>query len=67
MNYVLIEVVERDISTPEFFDTFEDAHAEMEQRYNDTFRSGVNGELNEWDAWCESANHDNCDWRIFEI
>ena len=67
MNYVLIEVIERDISTPEFFDTFEEAHEEMARRYKDTARDIDDGELNKWEAWCESANHDNCDWRIYEI
>ena len=29
MKYMLIEVIERDISVPEFFDTWEDAHSAM--------------------------------------
>ena len=77
MNYVLIEVVERNIGTPEFFDTFEGAHAEMERRYKEAARCGdstglfdaedFNGEISKWEAYCENANHDNCDWKIFEI
>ena len=23
--------------------------------------------LDNWSAYCENANHDNCDWKIFEI
>lgn len=73
MKFVLIEVVERDISTPEFFDTYEKAFAEMKVRFSDASKSDaqvgdqLNGELNEWDAWCENRNHDNCDWKIFEF
>lgn len=75
MKYVLIEVIEREISTPEFFDTFEEAHAKMEQYYNEAAQcddddfniEDTNGELGKWDAWCENANHDNCDWRIYKI
>lgn len=66
MKYVLIEVIERYISTPEFFDTFEKAHRRMEERFTDTDQLD-NGELGEWEAYCENANHDNCDWKIFEI
>lgn len=72
-KFVLIEVVERTITTPEFFDTYDEAYRNMEKRYIETASAGCDegdepdGELNEWDAWCESANHDNCDWAIFEI
>lgn len=81
MKFVLVEVIEREISTPEFFDTFEEAHARMEQYYNEATAcdpddyddeddydpDDLDGELNEWDAYCENANHDNCDWKIFKV
>ena len=73
MKYVLVEVIEREISTPEFFKTFEDAHATMAARFHEAAKADcvadeeLDGELNEWDAWCENSNHDNCDWKIFEI
>lgn len=72
-NFVLIEVIERDISTPEFFNTYEEAHAKMEEYYHEAANADceedeeLDGELNEWDAWCENSNHDNCDWKIFEL
>lgn len=75
-NFVLIEVIEREISEPEFFETFEEAHAKMEEYFksacdidpdDDDWEDDVDGELDEWDAYCENANHDNCDWKIFQL
>ena len=77
MKYVLIEVIERNISIPEFFGTFEEAHAEMKRRYEQAARcddstglfdiNDFNGGIIQWEACCENDNHDNCDWKIFEI
>ena len=75
MKFLLIEVIERKISDPMYFDTFEEAHEKMEksffeangcdpENYN---RADLDGVLAERVAWCEDANHDNCDWKIFEI
>lgn len=66
MKFVLIEVVEREISTPEFFNTFEEAHSKMKECYEEASDRGF-GELNDDNAWCENRNHDNCDWKIFPI
>lgn len=64
-KFVLIEVIEREISTPEFFNTYEEAYREMKVRFNDC--NDDDGDINDWSAWCENANHDNCDWKIFEV
>ena len=66
MRYVLIEVIEREISTPAFFYGFINAHEEMKARY-EAASDGCCGELNDDNAWCENRNHDNCDWKIFEV
>ena len=75
MKFVLIEVVEREISDPMYFDTFEEAHAKMEECFFEANGcdpenyepEDLDGVLGERLAWCENANHDNCDWKIFEI
>ena len=64
-KFVLIEVVEREISTPEFFDTHEKAHKEMKKRFDECYKD--DGDIWKSFAWCENANHDNCDWKIFEM
>lgn len=77
-RFVLVEVIEREISVPKFFDSFEAAHDRMEQYYKQAAGAGnedaedfdpddLDGELNEWDAYCENRNHDNCDWKIFQL
>lgn len=77
-RFVLVEVIEREISVPKFFDSFEEAHDRMEQHYKEAAGAGnedaedfepddLDGELNEWDAYCENSNHDNCDWKIFQL
>lgn len=68
MKYILIEVIEREISTPAFFKHYNEAYAEMEKRFNeaDKYKNG-DGEIDDWSAYCENANHDNCDWKIFEV
>ena len=37
----------------------------MKVRFNDC--NDDDGDINDWSAWCENANHDNCDWKIFEV
>lgn len=64
-NFILIEVVEREISTPEFFNTYKEAFQEMKRRFN--ICNKHDGYIDDWSAWCENANHDNCDWKIFEM
>lgn len=79
--YVLCETIERDVHTPELFDNAEAAAAEMTKRfksvmgYPDDYELTAE-EIESFDdnagigpdtAWCENANHDNCDWRIFKV
>ena len=67
MKYVLIEVIEREISTPEFFDTFEAARKEMANRYGEADPYNDYDGLYRDHAYCTNRNHDNCDWKIFEL
>ena len=82
-QFILCETIEREISEPVFFNSYEDAYQEMRTRFFKAF--GVEdsidvtddellddldeetGYISEWSAYCENANHDNCDWKIFEI
>ena len=41
MKYMLIEVIERDISVPEFFDTWEDAHSAVSYTHLDVYKRQV--------------------------
>lgn len=79
--YVLCETIERDIHTPELFDSAEAAAAEMTRRFKTVLGYPEEYELTAEEiesfdddtgigpdtAWCENANHDNCDWRIFKV
>lgn len=81
-KYILVEVIERDISEPSYFDSHEEAFNEMCDRFADCFNTDVasvkesylNGEeyednacVLENSAFCESMGHDNVDWKIFRI
>lgn len=81
MRYMLICVVERDIEEPEFFNTMEDAHAEMCRQLADVYdipiedinESYLSGEeydaytcVNEDSAWGERHGN-NFDWKIFKV
>lgn len=79
--YMLNETVQRSISEPEFFPTFEQAREEMLNRIRETLDvpddtdeqalqesiQGNNGELMTDEAYCTNKNHDDCDWKIHEI
>lgn len=64
--YILIEVIEREISTPSIFPNHKDAQDEMLKRYVQC-NNGECGEFGKDYAYCENRNHDNCDWKIFKI
>lgn len=81
MKYLLVEVIERDISTPEFFDTHKDAYdkmceyvAEVLYIHVDYLKYNLNnfGEFDDMtcvrknEAWTE-RNGINFDWKIFEV
>ena len=38
---------------------------DRDELFNEQYADGT-GEISEWYAYCENANHDNCDWKIFE-
>lgn len=80
--YILISCVEREINIAGAFYTFEEAQNKMMREFKETLGydsshefsideiddlESNNAGFNEDSAWCESANHDNCDWKIFEI
>lgn len=79
VRYILIEVMEREISVPEFFDTYENAHREMRSRISEVL--GVSFDeiaeayvaggqydddtfIIEGQAWTEKHGQ-NFDWKIF--
>ena len=71
MKYMLIEVMEREISEPEYFDTHDAAHDEMCRRVAEVYdispdevkESYLEGEdLNE-----NAVVLENFDWKIFAI
>lgn len=81
-KWMLICCCERDIMYPEFFNTWDEAHRFMCEEVADALgmsveevtESYLNGEelgnnacVIEECAWCETKNHDNCDWRIYNI
>lgn len=81
MKFVLVEVIERDISTPEFFNTKEEAYTCMADRIAEVL--GENGEevkekilnnelmedcyFNNDMAYISDYHGNNYDWKIFEI
>lgn len=72
-NFVLIETIEREISTPAYFETYRQAYEEMMSRFNsvvgcnddddDDYETGHD----ECSAYAQNLNHDNCDWKIFRV
>lgn len=83
MEYALVEVIGREISDLEFFPEIEDAHREMKRRFfeasgldeteytdevldNAACDNGSFG-VTTFEAYCDNANHDHCDWRICPI
>lgn len=81
MKYLLVEVIERDISTPEFFNTHKEAYdrmCEYVSQVRDVSVEYLKDNLNElgdfeWEttvnkdsAWTE-RHGTNFDWKIFEV
>lgn len=80
-KYILVEVHEREISTPELFDSWKEAHNKMTEYFAEVcgyskeaaMESYLSGEelesncvLMENAAFAE-ATHDYWDWSIFEV
>ena len=67
-KFMLIEVIERNVSEPEFFDTHQKAYDEMKHRFEEACdASDEDSYIAEDYAYGENASHDNCDWQIFNI
>lgn len=68
MKYMLIEVMEREISEPEYFDTHDAAHDEMCRRVAEVYdiSPDENAVVLEDIAWAERYGK-NFDWKIFAI
>ena len=69
MKYMLIEVMEREISEPEYFDTHDAAHDEMCRRVAEVYDISpdeVKESYLEDIAWAERYGK-NFDWKIFAI
>lgn len=81
-RYILICCVEREIYEPKFFNNLVEANSEMIKEFTEAlgFPKGHfftkeeledlendNVKLTVTSAYCENLNHDNCDWKIFEI
>ncbi len=74
MNFVLIEVIEREISSPAFFDAYQEAYDEMVTRVRQAFgddiafgeEDDVGAVVHKMSAYGEKHGQ-NFDWRIFAI
>ena len=80
-KYMLICCCERDIEEPRFFDSHDAAHDAMVDDFFDTYGYdseeidndakeeilGDDSDISEKEAYCTNLNHDNVDWKIFEV
>ena len=81
-KFILVSCVERQINVEGFFNSFEEATKEMLEQFYDCSGISPNMPYEEYDdennyridkeylsasAWCESKNHDNCDWKVEKI
>lgn len=75
MKYLLVEVMERDISVPEQFDTYEEAYAKMCEYVSEARGVSIDEIQEELDettsitdntAWTERYGQ-NFDWKIFQM
>ena len=75
-NYILVECIDREINTPELFETEEQAYNVMAQRMTDILGIQVD-EIETYDdydigiskscAWITDYHHLNYDWKIFKV
>ena len=71
LKYMLIDTVDREISTPQFFDSAEAAHAQMEKELleqldsYDYYKEGDDYQISELSAWANP--HVDSDWLIFKV
>lgn len=75
-NYILVECIDREINTPELFETEEQAYNVMARRMADNLGIQVD-EIETYDeydigiskscAWISDYHHLNYDWKIFKV
>lgn len=65
MKYMIIEVLERDIFQPIYFDTLKEAKATLKELSAEIKNVVFYGE--DFGAYGETANHDNWVAEIFEV
>lgn len=63
-KFVVMETIERNIQTPVFFDTYEDAEKEVKSRVEDELCEGYEQDDNLW--WGEIHGY-NYDYAIMEV
>lgn len=81
-KFILVCSVEREIYVSDGFNTFKEAQEQMMKEFKETLGYPIShkfskDEIEELEsniagfdkdsAYCESANHDNCDWKIFKM
>lgn len=74
-KYMLVCCCARDFDVPLFFNTIEEAQEEMRSQLEEAVGMNVESmEENEYEwglsetcAYCETMNHDDCDWQIFNL
>ena len=69
-KYEVITVAEREISCPVIFDTFEEAHKEMEKQVHEILdgeKLDDYGEIGKDYAWIDDLYGNNFDFAIYEI
>lgn len=80
MKYMLVECIERDFNTPDFFETYEEAFDTMCQRVADVYHitkeeakekyfENCDDEagITESSAWITDYHHNNYDWVIYDV
>ena len=65
IGWVLIRANKYDITLPDFFETYYEAHDEMKREYEIWSRDCI-GELNDDDAWCMDDDTIT-NWKIFRV
>ena len=77
-KYMLICCCERDIEEPQFFDSYEEAYEAMindyqamtecdEEELNEVLNCPYDDSIESYSAYCTNKNHDDVDWKIFEV
>ena len=65
-KWILIEVENQSIECPDTYDTYEEAYAEMERRYNNVREEEDEASIEDEYAFIQTDCY-NVDWRIHEV